>query len=141
MTLVYEVLEDQVKASTKEDRVEILKKNESWPLKDIIRGTMDSTIVWNLPVGAPPYTPNKNGSEPSNLHRQHKKFVNFIKGGPGDNMPPIRRENLFVEILESIHPEDAKHVINMVNQKRAVKGLTRKVVYEAFPGLLRDASG
>jgi hypothetical protein len=140
MTLVYEVLQDVLNAETKEDRIKILKKNESWPLKDIIRGTMDETVKWNLPKGAPPYTPNVEGSAPSSLAKQHKKFVNFVKGGPGDNLPPIRRENLFVEILEAIHPKDALLVIDMINKKR-MKGLTRKVVYESFPGLLKDASG
>ncbi len=140
MTLVYEVLQDVTDAETKEDRIKILKKNESWPLKDIIRGSMDSTVQWNLPTGAPPYTPNVPGSAPSSLAMQHKKFVNFVKGGPGDNLPALRRENLFVEILEAIHPRDAQLVIDMINKKR-LKGLTRKVVYESFPGLLKDASG
>jgi hypothetical protein len=140
MTLVYEVLQDVTDAETKEDRIKILKKNESWPLKDIIRGSMDTTVQWNLPTGAPPYTPNVPGSAPSSLAMQHKKFVNFVKGGPGDNLPALRRENLFVEILEAIHPNDAQLVIDMINKKR-LKGLTRKVVYESFPGLLKDASG
>ena len=75
MKLVYEVLDQYHKARTKEDRVRILKENETWALKDIIRGTMDSTVQWNLPGGEPPYTPNEPHSTPSNLLKQNKQFT------------------------------------------------------------------
>lgn len=138
MKLVYEVFEKYSKARSKEERIAVLKDNESWWLKDIIRGTMDDTVRWNLPAGAPPYTENKPESAPSQLSKQHKKFVNFVVGGPGDNMNGIRRERLFIEILEAIHPEDAKLVIAMISKKKTVKKLTRPIVNEAFPGLLKD---
>jgi len=43
---------------------------------------------------------------------------------------------LFIEMLETIHPEDAKILLNMIQKKPPVKGLTEKVVKEAFPDLL-----
>lgn len=46
---VFEVLEEVAKKKSKKDKVEILKNNESWALKDIIRGSMDSRVVWLLP--------------------------------------------------------------------------------------------
>ena len=52
---VFEVLEEVQKASKKEDKIKILKENETWALKDIIRGSMDKNVVWNLPPGSPPY--------------------------------------------------------------------------------------
>jgi len=45
---------------------------------------------------------------------------------------------LFIEILEAIHPEDAKLVVAMIAKKKTVKTLTRPIVNEAFPGLLKD---
>ena len=41
-------------------------------------------------------------------------------------------------MLETIHPEDAKLVVKMINREK-IDGLTRVVVEEAFPGLLRDS--
>ena len=54
---VFEILEEVGKQRNRNDKVRILKQNESWALKDVIRGSMDSTVVWNLPEGQPPYTP------------------------------------------------------------------------------------
>jgi hypothetical protein len=39
-------------------------------------------------------------------------------------------------MLESIHAEDALIVLDMVAKKSPVKGLTKKLVLEAFPKLL-----
>ena len=43
---------------------------------------------------------------------------------------------LFIEMLESIHPEDAKILLNMVVKQPPVKGITKAVVKQAFPDLL-----
>jgi len=45
---VFEILEEVGKQRNRDDKVKILRDNESWALKDIIRGTMDSTVNWNL---------------------------------------------------------------------------------------------
>jgi len=134
---VYEVLEEVTKARTRNEKVKLLKQNESWALKDIIRGSMDSNVVWNLPTGQPPYTASPAHHHPANLLRENTKFKYFVKGGPGEKMQKYKREQIFIGILEGVHPEDAKLVISMIN-KQNIKGLTRPVVEEAFPGLLQD---
>ena len=53
---VFEVLEEMAKQRNRNDKVRVLKENETWALKDIIRGTMDTKIIWNLPEGEPPYS-------------------------------------------------------------------------------------
>ena len=135
--LVHEVLTEVGSRKRKTDRIQILKQNESWALKDIIRGSMDSTLVWNLPGGDPPYTPCEDHNAPTNLLRENKKFRYFIKGGPGDKMNAPKRESIFIGLIEGIHPSDAKLVVDMING-RVPKGLTREIVQEAFPGLLKD---
>ena len=69
--LIYEVIVEAGKKRSKAEKVECLKQNESWALKDILRGTYDDAVQWLVPVGAPPYTPNKEESTPSNLIRQN----------------------------------------------------------------------
>lgn len=132
---VYEVLERIAKAKTKKEKVEILQQNNSGALRDICRGTFDNSIVWLLPEGQPPYTANKPESVPSDLHRECRLFAYLVKGGKGPDLVQVRREKIFIGILESIHPKDASVVIDMIN-KKAPKGLTRAVVEEAFPNLL-----
>ena len=135
--LVYEVLDELSKKKSKADKVQILKKHESWALKDIIRGSMDSTVKWNLPPGTPPYKPSDDYNHPSHLLKENTQFKYFAKGGPGDALPAVKRERIFIGLIESVHPRDAELVIMMVNKEKP-KGLTRPVVEEAFPGLLRD---
>jgi|SRR6056297_1809368 len=135
---VYEVLDEVAKAKSKKDKVQILKNNDSGALRDVIRGSLDKTIVWLLPEGdAPPYTPNRPESVPSNLLKECMKFAYFAKGGKGPKLMQVRREQMFIGVLESIHPKDAEIVVDMIN-KKPPKGVTRQVVKEAFPGLLQD---
>ena len=133
---VYEVFEAVGKAKTRDEKIEILKQNNHWAVKDIIAGALNPAIEWNLPKGRPPYTANLEQSTPSTLLRENQKFTYIVKGGKGDDMPSYKREQVFLGILESIHPEDAELVLKMVEKKMPVKGLTRKIVEEAYPGLL-----
>jgi|TARA_X000001036_G_scaffold20555_2_gene17254 hypothetical protein len=132
---VFEILEEVGKQRTREEKVKILKENESWALKDVIRGTMDDKVQWNLPIGRPPYTPSPAHHHPANLFRENTKFKYFVKGGQGDKMPKYKREQIFIGILEGVHPEDAKVVLSMINKEK-FKGITEPVVKEAFPNLL-----
>ena len=135
---VYEVIDQVRKARSKDKKVELLKKHESWALKDILRGTFDSTIAWNLPGGEPPYTPNNGHDAPTNLLKEHKNFVYFVKGLRESNrLTPVKRESIFLGLIEGIHPEDARLVISMINKEKP-QGITRPVIEEAFPKLLQD---
>tara|TARA_R110002153_G_scaffold9596_3_gene39400 strand:+ start:2382 stop:2801 length:420 start_codon:yes stop_codon:yes gene_type:complete len=135
---VHEVLDLVRKARTKEKKVELLLKHESWALKDILRGTFDSTIEWNLPAGEPPWTPSESHSAPTNLHKAHKEFVYFVKGlRESEKLTPVKRESIFIGLIEGIDPDDAKLVIGMINKDKPT-GITRPVIEEAFPKLLAD---
>lgn len=133
---VYEVFELFEKAKTRKEKIEVLKKNETWALKDVLKGALDPKIEWLLPKGEVPYTPSEAHNAPSSLLRKNRDFRYVVKGGGGEKMPAFKREKIFLGIVESIHPEDAKLVCAMINKKLPVKGLTNKIVEEAFPGLL-----
>lgn len=133
---VYQVLEKFAKAKTKEEKVQVLKRNETWALKDIIKGSMDKSIQFLIPDGDPPYTPSEEHNAPSTLLRKHRDFKYIVKSPGAEKLPAFKRERIFLEILESIHPDDAELVVKMINKKTPVKGLTKAIVEEAFPGLL-----
>lgn len=135
---VFEIIEKIEKVKTKEERVNILKTNDIMPLLDVLRGTFDDSIQWNLPDGEPPYTPALPESVPSSLLKQHLKFKYFVKGfKESDSLNKIRREKMFIDILESIHPKDAEVLIAMINKKSPSESLTKDVIQEAFPGLIQ----
>ena len=132
--LTFEVLEKASKARSKEKKIKILQENETWALKDILIGTYSEEIEFNLPPGEPPYRASQPHNAPTNLQRKNTEFRYFTKGGPGDKMSALKREGLFIGLLESVHPEDAKLVINMINKVK-IQGITKNVVMEAFPTL------
>lgn len=133
----FEILDKISKAKTKKERLELLKKEDNnWALKDILRGSFDDVVVWLLPKGKVPYEPAPEDTHPSTWTQQHKKLSNFAKGGPGSRMKNYLREKMFLDIIESIHPKDAELVVQMINKDLKLKGITKSLVKEAFPGLI-----
>ena len=135
--LIYEILEAAGKARSKAEKIKILKDHDSWALRDVLRATYDDKVQFIIPDGEPPYTPNKPESIPSNLLRKNVDFKYIIKNGIREDMPAFKREKIYIGLLESIHPKDAKVVINMVNRKRPAPGITENIVKEAFPSLFK----
>ena len=134
---IYEVLDKAGKAKKKENKIKVLKDNESWALKDVLRGTYDTKVQWMLPAGEPPYTPSKPESTPSNLLSRNKDFRYFVRSKEAAALAPYKRESIFVGLIEAIHPQDAKVVISMTSKEK-FSGIPRNVIEEAFPGLLLD---
>tara|TARA_B100000768_G_scaffold115823_1_gene107197 strand:+ start:1309 stop:1716 length:408 start_codon:yes stop_codon:yes gene_type:complete len=134
--MISDVINDASKARSKKQKIEILRKNETWALKDILRGTYDENVKWNIPNGRPPYKENQGYNAPSNLLKKHKEFVTFVQGQSGDSMRKIRREQLFITLIESVPPPESELVIDMIN-KIPIKGVTKAVVKEAFPNLIQ----
>ena len=51
-------------------------------------------------------------------------------------MPAVKREKMFLDILETVHPRDADLLVGMINKDMPIKGITKKLVKEAFPDLI-----
>lgn len=145
---VYVVLEKAGAASTKEEKIQILRDNNSFALRTVLQGGMDSSIEFILPEGRPPFSleeSKKWGFTPSAIQRAVKKLKYFVKNGPGQGMTSVKRERMFINLLESMHPEEAELLILMKDKaliKKTgtahYKGITKKLVIEAFPGLIKD---
>ena len=132
---VFEIFERYAKLKTRKEKIQYLKDNNIPALRDVCRGIYDERLEFIIPKGKPPYTPNKPESVPSSLKRKHRDFGYFVKGAISAELPQYKIEKMYIQVLESIHAEDAEIVINMV-QRKAPKGLTKKIVEEAFPTLL-----
>ena len=137
--LISDVLKQTAKLKTKVDKIAYLRKMNSAPLRDILRINFDDDIISMLPPGAPPYKKDDmpDGMNYATLQNQYKKFKYFFKGQYTD-MNPIKRESMFLEILESIHPSDAQVFIDAKDKKLKYKGLTKKLVMDTFPNLIRQ---
>lgn len=135
---VFEIFEQFSLKKTRKEKIEYLKEQgDKVPaVKDVIRGAFDERLQFVLPEGKPPYTPNRPESTPSSLRQKHRDFGMFVKGARSAQQPQYKIERMFIQMLESIHPDDALIVLEMVAKKPPVKGLTKKIVEEAFPKLL-----
>ncbi|MGA1047362.1 MAG: DUF6433 family protein [Minisyncoccia bacterium] len=86
---------------------------------------------FDLPEGDPPYKPDDApiGMSPANLRMEIKRLYIFKR----EDLKPLRREQLFINLLESVHPDEAKLLLAVKEQKlnKLYKKVTRKVVEEA----------
>lgn len=137
MLNVYEVIEQVTKEKNRANKISILQKNNSWALKDVLRGTYDDLVQWSLPEGNPPYEPSEEHNCPSSLFKQHKNFKYFVKGLEGDQVNNVKRERMFIDMLESIHPKDALLLLKMKDKKQLGVGITKKLIQEAYPDLIK----
>lgn len=135
---LHEIFTEVGKAPTREDKIDVLRSYNELYVRDVLKGAYDDSIQFILPKGEPPYEKAPEKNPPAHLKRMTKQFKYFVKGGPGENLPSLKVESMFIRVLESIHPDDAKLVILMKDKDLAgkYKGLTKKLASEAFPGLI-----
>lgn len=107
-----EILDLVCEQKTKEDKIKVLKEYETHALKSLFIWNYDESVVSMLPEGSVPYNPNESplGVDHSSLRKDYKNLYNFVKGG-NDSLSKIRRETIFIQILESLHPLEAEILI------------------------------
>ena len=132
---IAEVLKMVSEQKTKEEKINVFRKNDSTALRTVLKYALDPAIKWALPPGAPPYKPAPYLDQQSMLYQEAKRLYLFVEGG-NPNLTPLKRESLFIGLIESIDPEDAKVLLSAKDKKLPVKGITAAIVNEAFPGLI-----
>ena len=131
------IFEDVAAANSIKARKKVLIENESEPLKEILKYAFHPDIKFALPPGKPPYKTIGSPDEynPTYLYPNIRKFYLYIEGGH-DGLTQLRREQLFVQMLESLHPKEAEVVIQIKDKKLNYRGLTYKLVKTTFPEIL-----
>ena len=134
----HEVLELVSKQKTKAKKIEILQEYESDALKSILIWNFDQTVISLIPEGAVPYTKNEVpvGTDHTSLRREWKNLYHFVKGG-NDKISGIRRETMFIQMLEGLHPEEAE-IICLVKDKilEDKYNITYDIVQKAYPDIV-----
>jgi len=161
----FEVLQLVSKQRTKAKKVEVLKTYEDPSLKAIFIWNFDESIVSMLPPGEVPYASvgeqnsfsgtvsekissavgmmnelgsNSLGSQDqgrSSIRKEFKRFYNFIKGG-NDSLSGLRRETMFINILQGLHPLEAE-ILCLVKDKKLEEKykITKDIVSQAYPDI------
>ena len=69
------------------------------------------------------------------IRKEFKRFYNFIKGG-NDSLSSLRRETMFIQMLEGLHPLEAQIVCLVKDKKLQSKyKITKEIVSEAYPDI------
>ena len=133
--LLSEVLRKVHNAKTKSKKIEILKEHDCDALRMVIKSSFDPKIEWVIPNGEVPFTANEaeEGTEHTVLRKEAKKLFNFIKGG-NDRIAGFKRKNMFIQMLEGLHEDEAKVLIHAKDKElhKVYKGLSHEVVKTAF---------
>ena len=163
---IFEILDLVSKQRTKAKKIEVLKRYEDPSLKAILIWNFDESLVSILPEGEVPYSGYdeqntysgglnaKITEEIRSMHtkgsfslgisdnqghttirREFKHFYRFIRGGD-DGLNNLRRESMFINILEGLHPLEAEIVI-LCKDKRLgeVYKITQDVIAQAYPDI------
>jgi hypothetical protein len=133
--LISEVLQKVSNAKTKKEKIELLHKYKSLALQAILIWNFDDSVTSLLPEGEVPYTANEApvDTEHTRLLHEYRILYNFVKGG-NDGLANNKRETMFIQLLESLHQDEAK-VLCMVKDKTLGKKykITKACVEEAYP--------
>ena len=140
--MISEIIKGANRLESKEERIDFLKKHNHPALLDIFRIAYDDDVVSLLPKGAPEYKKDDapDGYNHTTLYREFKKFKFFFKGPIGSQMNPIKREKLFLDILETLHPDESEILVQAKDKKFKFKYVTKKLVSDTFPNLLKKVA-
>jgi hypothetical protein len=163
---IFEILNLVSKQRTNIKKVEILKKYIDPSLKAIFIWNFDESVISALPEGIVPYSSvgeqnsfsgtlsekiedavgkmsemgsNSLGSQDqgfSSIRKEYSKFYNFIKGG-NDGLSSLRRETMFINILQGLHPLEAEILCLVKDKKLETKyKITKEIVSQAYPEIV-----
>jgi len=134
---VFEILDLASKQRTNAKKAEILKQYGFDGLKSILIWNFDDTVITMVPEGQVPYEKNEVpiGTDHTSLRKEWKNLYHFVKGG-NDSLSQTRRESMFIQMLEGLHPEEAEILCLVKDKALATKyKINQAIVSEAFPDI------
>lgn len=159
---VFEVLELVSNQKTNAKKIELLQRYVDPSLKSIFIWNFDESLVSALPQGDVPYAStgeqnsfsgtvsdkvrdavgkmNEMGSNSlgmndqgqTTIRKEYTRFYNFIRGG-NDGLSSLRRETMFINMLQGLHPLEAEILILVKDKKLETKyQVSKEIVAEAY---------
>jgi hypothetical protein len=98
----------------------------------------DRRFTFDLPTTPPPYRPSVVNESHGLLYREARKlsyFVNEMKDG--ENLDRVRKEALFIQMLESVDKDDALLLLQML-AKEPYPDLPVEAIHEAFGPIIQN---
>ena len=162
----YEVLDAASKQRSKAKKIEVLQRYKHESLITIFVWNFDSSIISVLPQGEVPYGNTREDNSmtgtlsdkindavgkmgemgsaslgaqdqgKASIRKEYTKFYNFCKGG-NSGLSSLRRETMFINILEGLHPLEAEILILVKDKKLEDKyKVSKEIVSAAYPEIV-----
>jgi len=135
---IHEVFELVMKQRTRQAKIDILKEYEDPSIKAIFIWNFDESVQSVVPPGPVPYKENEVpvGTDHTSLRREYKNLYHFVKGG-NDSLSILRKETMFIQLLEGLHPKEAE-IICLIKDKELTKKykISFDIVKEAYPDIV-----
>ena len=135
--LMTEILQKVSSAKTKKEKVDLLQEYNNDGLRAVLIINFDESLKFLLPEGEVPFKPNDApaGTEHTRLDHEYRGLYRYFKGGDS-SLKGMRREQLFVQLLEGLHEDEANLLVSACNKDIQSKyRITKAVVAEAFPSI------
>ena len=119
--LVSELFDLVEKEKTKEGKLKLLRENDAIVVKAVLHMNYEPTVKFLLPEGEPPFkkeTDQPMGYQKTTLILELKRFYVWLQ--PDINLTPLKRESLFINMLEGLHYTEAE-LICLVKDKELTK--------------------
>jgi len=130
-----EIIKEVKEAKSVGEKIRILQREDNRELRGLLELTYDNRLTWALPEGNPPYKPlDKSFDNQGMLYSEMRRMYVFLEGKA--NVSQARREQLFIEILEQLDPDDAAVLIEAKDRK--IKGVSKNVIKQAYDDFLTD---
>jgi hypothetical protein len=160
---VFEILELVSKQRSNVKKIEVLKTYEHDSLKSVLIWNFDETVISLLPEGDVPYGDVKDqnvysgtlsqnlsreasggesatvqdlqGRGRTSLRKEYQNLYHYVRGG-NDTLSTIRREMMFINLLQGLHPKESEVLILTKDKKLTDKyKITFENVKESFPDI------
>lgn len=133
---IAQIITDASNIESEAERVAFLQQNDNTTLRKILQLGLDKNVRWDLPEGAPPFKRSQYVDIEGRLYQEMRSLYLYLEGG-NPALNKVKREFLFIGLLESLDPRDADLLI-AVKDKKLPKTINKKVVNKAFPGLIDE---
>lgn len=132
---ISEVLKRANDLENLQERKAFLLEHDSPAIQTILRCVFDDNIKFLLPKGKAPYKPTEFDNQESRLYSEMRKMYLFVEGG-NPNLAQVKREQIFIELLETIDRQDAELLVAVKDKKLPYKNITRNLIEKTYPGLI-----
>jgi len=130
---ISEIVQKAIDAKGNDDKIAVLNEYNCDPLRMVLKYMYDKdNVKFLIPDTPPPWKKNDYVGVEGMLYKEARRLRIFIEGGGYDQLAAVKREQLFISLLEDIDNGDAELLCKMIAQK-PLKGLPKSVVYSAFP--------